>query len=55
MKLAKDMTPAERQAAIDAAKIIARTLKPMDTTKKAAQMTATERAEWLAEHKRKFS
>ena len=54
MKKAIDMSPEEREAALDAIKLSSRTFEPMDTTKKAAQMTATERVEWLAEHKRRY-
>jgi hypothetical protein len=56
-KKAKNMSPEEREAALAEIKRAARTFEsmPMDTTKKAADMTERERAEWLAEHQRRFS
>ena len=55
MKKAIDMSPSERKAALDEIKQRRPELAPMDTSKKAADMTAQERAEWLAEHKRRFA
>jgi hypothetical protein len=54
MKLAKNMTESERQAALDEIKQRRPELAPMDTTKKAAEMNESQRREWLAEHKRRF-
>jgi ribosomal protein L29 len=55
MKKASKMSPAEREAALAEIKQAARTFEPMPTDKKARDMTAQERAEWLAEHKRRFA
>jgi hypothetical protein len=54
MKKAINMTPEERKTALDEIIKAARTPEPMPPTeKKAANMSAQERAEWLAEHKRR--
>ena len=56
MKHAKDMTETERKAALDEIKRgVTKTFEPLPTSKRATDMTAAERAEWLAEHKRRFS
>lgn len=52
-KLAKDMTPAERAAALEEIKR-GPDPEPMPVDKKAAEMSEAERREWLAEHKRRF-
>ena len=54
MKLAKDLSPEARKAALDEIKQRRPKLAPMDTTKKAAEMNESQRREWLAEHKRRF-
>jgi hypothetical protein len=55
MKKAIDMTEAERKTALDEIIKAARTPEPMPPTgKKAADMSAQERAEWLAGHKRRW-
>jgi hypothetical protein len=54
-KRAIDMSPDERKAALAEIKQLKPKLEPMDTTKKASDMTAQERIEWLAEHRRRFA
>jgi hypothetical protein len=54
-KRAINMSPEERKTALGEIKQRRPKLDPMDTSKKAADMTAQERAEWLAEHKRRFA
>jgi len=53
MKLAKNMTPEERQAALEKLRK-GPELPPLPMDKKAKDMTADERREWLAEHQRRF-
>jgi ribosomal protein L29 len=53
-KHARDMTPAERQAFLQQCrKLDAAPPKPVETTTRTARdMSAQERAEWLADYKR---
>jgi ribosomal protein L29 len=53
MKQAKDMTPEELQAALESA-LKGPELPPLPMDKMARDMTAQERAEFLAEHKKRF-
>ena len=53
-KRAIDMSPDERKNALDEIKQRRPELAPMDTTKKAKDMSAQERIEWLAEHRRRL-
>jgi hypothetical protein len=55
MKRAVDMSEAERKTALGEIKQRRPKLDPMDTSKKASAMTVQERAEWLAEHRRRFT
>jgi hypothetical protein len=55
-KHARDMTPAERQAFLQQCRKL-ESASPQSTpvdTRSALDMSEKERAEWLAEHKRKF-
>jgi hypothetical protein len=52
-KHARDMTEAERAAAIAELRR-GPTPEPMPTDRKATEMTAAERSEWLREHRRRF-
>jgi hypothetical protein len=53
MKLAKDMTDQERQAALAEIKRGEKP-EPVSAEKRATEMSAHERAEYLAEHKKRF-
>ena len=55
MKRAIDMSPDGRKLAIEEIKQRRPKLDPMDTTKKAKDMSAQERIEWLAEHRRRLA
>jgi len=52
-KLAKDMTDQERQAALESFKHGPAPV-PVETTKRAAEMSDLERQEYLREHKKRF-
>jgi hypothetical protein len=53
MKRAIDMTPEERQAALESIRK-GPPPEPMPTDVKAKDMTQSARQEWLAEHKRRW-
>jgi len=54
-KLAKDMTEAEKQAFLaQCRKRAAASPEPVEPTKHARDLSAEERAEWLANYRRKF-
>jgi hypothetical protein len=52
-KMARDMTPEAQAEALAAFRRVPKP-EPMDTTKKASEMTKREREEWLREHARRF-